>query len=129
MKKNQIIVLLLLIFSLFGYLEWGTNQHSFLFQAEADILSKIFQHPKDFIHPLILLPLLGQCCLIISLFWNRHSQKLQVIGILSLSLIMLMVLLIGFLNLNIKMILSALPFVTLAIWQLRQFYRQRKKQS
>ncbi|MBK8686745.1 MAG: hypothetical protein IPN26_18145 [Bacteroidetes bacterium] len=97
------------------------------FQAEADILSKIFDHPKDFIHPFILLPLFGQCCLIISLFWKRHTQKLQVIGILSLSLIMLMVLLIGFLTLNIKMILSSLPFVGLAIWHLRQLYMNRKK--
>lgn len=127
MKKNQIIILLLLVLSLFGYLEWGKNQHSFLFQAEADILSKILDHTKDFIHPFILLPLFGQCCLIISLFLNRHTQKLQVIGILSLSLIMLTVLLIGFLTLNIKMILSSLPFVGLAIWHLRQLYINRKK--
>jgi hypothetical protein len=129
MKKEHVIPLLLLILSLFGFLEWGKNQHSFLFQVEADILSKIFQRPKDFIHPFILLPLIGQCSLIISLFWKRQKQILEVIGILSLSVIMLMILLIGIITLNVKMLLSSLPFVILAIWQLRQRYRNRQHRS
>jgi hypothetical protein len=129
MKKEHVIPLLLLILSLFGFLEWGKNQHSFLFQVEADILSKIFQRPKDFIHPFILLPLIGQFSLIISLFWKRQKQILEVIGILSLSVIMLMILLIGVITLNVKMLLSSLPFVILAIWQLRQRYRNRQHRS
>ncbi len=40
MLKSKILNFLLLITSLIGYLEWGNGQHTFLFQAEVDIIAK-----------------------------------------------------------------------------------------
>ena len=52
--KSKILNLLLIVTSLFGYLEWGGNNSILLFQAEADIISKLFTDPTSVIHPFIL---------------------------------------------------------------------------
>jgi hypothetical protein len=39
----------LLLTSLIGYLDWGGNNSTFLFQAEADVLSKLFTEPGSVI--------------------------------------------------------------------------------
>src|SRR5690606_5654588 len=60
--KLKILNLLLLLSSLFGYLEWVGNNQSFLAEAEYEILKKLFTDPKSIIHPYILLPLLDKFC-------------------------------------------------------------------
>jgi hypothetical protein len=60
--KLKILNLLLLLSSLFGYLEWVGSNQSFLAEAEYEILKKLFTDPKSIIHPYILLPLLDKFC-------------------------------------------------------------------
>ena len=64
--KGKILNIIALFSSFLGYLEWGTNKSMFLFHAEYDILSKLFIKPLDVIHPLTILPLLGQFFLFIT---------------------------------------------------------------
>jgi hypothetical protein len=112
--------LLLIIFSLFGYLEWGQGQHAFLFEAEGEVFLKLFSNPADVIHPLTVSPLLGQVLLLITLFQKKPSKILTYLGIAGLGLLMLMVLIAGIAGGNAKMILSALPFLITAALVIRR---------
>lgn len=117
MKK--ILNLCLLISSLFGLLEWGGGNQSFLFQAEWEILQKAAENPQSVLHPFTVLPMIGQLLLLITLFQKTPGKWLTYIGMGMLSLIMLMILLIGLLEMNWKMILSAMPFLVFSVMVIR----------
>ncbi|MBK6823495.1 MAG: hypothetical protein IPG87_11065 [Saprospiraceae bacterium] len=112
--KSKILNLLLIVTSLFGYLEWGGNNSILLFQAEADIISKLFTDPTSVIHPFILLPLVGQILLLVSVFQNKPSHLLTYIGMACLALLLGFMFVIGILSLNYKIIFSTLPFLVVA---------------
>lgn len=112
--KTKILNLLLLITSLLGYLEWGGNNHMFLFAAESEIVSKLFTDPKSVLHPFILLPLLGQLLLVFTLFQKTPSTTITYISIAGLGLLLGLMFIIGLISLNVKMILSTIPFIVVA---------------
>ncbi len=120
--KPKILNLLLLISSLFGYLEWGNDQHAFLFQSEYELLSKIFSEPQSAAHPFILMPLLGQLLLLISLFQEKPSRMLTYIAIGSLGLLLGFMFVIGLMGMKLKILLSTLPFLALAGYTI--YYRK-----
>ncbi len=112
--KSKILNFLLIISSLFGYLEWGGGNHMFLFIAEKEIVTKLFIDPKSVIHPFILFPLIGQVLLMISLFQKKPSKKLTYIGMSMLGVLLLFMLFIGLLGSNLKIICSTIPFLLFA---------------
>jgi len=109
--KRKILNLLLMITSLFGYLEWGTENKMFLFQGEWEVLVKLFQDPVAAAHPFTLMPLFGQILLLITLFQREPGKILTFIGLACLSLLLLFMFLIGILSLNFKILLSTIPFI------------------
>lgn len=115
MNRRKILNLLLILTSLIGYLEWGGNSHAFLFQAEGEILRKICIAPASLIHPIIILPLAGQLLLVFTLFQKQPSRILTYISLGALGVLMLLVLFVGALNLNLKTIFSAVPFLVVAV--------------
>lgn len=123
--KNKILNLLLIITSLLGYLEWSGNNHSFLFQAETEILSKLFNTPNSILHPFTIVPLLGQLILVITLFQKTPNKILTYIGIGSLGILLLFMFIIGLLHLNYKIILSTIPFILLSIITIRHFQKRK----
>jgi len=116
----------LLLTSLIGYLEWGKGQHSFLGQVEYDMIFGVKQHSENFMHPFVLLPLLGQLLLLITLFQKTPTRILTLTGILCLGTIMLMILVVGSLSLNIRIIASALPYTILAIIALVKNFKRKR---
>jgi len=117
---NIIILKALLLLSTFlGYLEWGEGQSSFIFQSEWEVLKKIHEDPLSIIHPFILLPIAGQILLIVDILKKNHGKKLSLIAIVLMSLLYLMILFIGFLEMNYKMLLSTLPFIIFSIMIIR----------
>ena len=86
--KSKIVNLLLIVTSLFGYLEWSGNNHLFLFQAEMEIISKIFKDPMSMLHPFIVLPLLGQIVLFITLFQKKPSKFWTYLGMASIGILL-----------------------------------------
>jgi len=110
---NKFLPLLILLSSLFGYFEWGGGNSGYLGSLEYDLIRKGMSSSELF-HPFILLPLCGQILLLVSLFYPKRA--LVIAGILLLSVIMLMILLVGILSLNFKIILSALPFIVLSVF-------------
>ena len=117
--KSKLLNLLLIVTSLFGYLEWGGGHHSFLFQAEGEVLSKIFSDPGSVLHPLTVLPMIGQILLLITLFQKQPGKILTYTGIAGLGILLSFILLVGALSLNFKIMLSALPFLVLAVITMR----------
>lgn len=123
--KSKVYNLLLILTSLFGYLEWGGNNHQFLFEAEAGIFAKLFTDPLSVIHPLILLPLAGQILLLITLFQKKPSRILTYTGMGGLGILLGFMALVGVLGLNYKIVLSVLPFFTVAVMTIL-FYRKNR---
>lgn len=125
--KLKVLVFLLICTSLIGYLEWGGNNKMFLFQAEGDIIYKLFTNPRSVIHPFILLPMLGQVLLGFALFQNKPNKKLIYSGIACLGLLLGFMFLIGLFSLNFKIVLSTLPFVLTAIFTIFQLRKVNSK--
>lgn len=124
-RKTKILNLLVIISSLIGYLEWGKEQKLFLYQAEAEIITKIFIDPRSVLHPFIILPFVGQILLLITLFQTNPSKILTIISISSLGLLLSFMFVIGILGENLKILLSTIPFLVISIYTLIHI---RKKQ-
>lgn len=120
--KTKILNAFVLVSSLFGYLEWGKNNHSFLYEGELEVLSKLFMDPLAAAHPFTLIPLLGQILLLITLFQPSPNKYLTYGGIACLALLLGLMTFIGIIDTNLKILLSTLPFIFssfLAIWTMR----------
>lgn len=127
--KSKLLNLLLVITSLFGYLAWGTDQHSFLFQAEAEVLRKLIHDPASAAHPFTLIPLFGQLLLLITLFQKQVSKRLTYIGLACIGLLLLLIFIIGLMGLNVKIIASILPFLVVSFLIFRNFRNANPKAS
>lgn len=121
----------LLLLSLIGYLEWGNGNNTFLFESELLILSKLFSNPLSVIHPFIIMPMLGQIILIITLFQKTPWKKLSLIGIALISILFLLLFVISFINFNIKVLVSVIPFLAVGFYHanaiIREDVRAKKK--
>lgn len=123
--KGKILNFLLVITSMFGYLEWGKDNHSFLFQTEAEIASKLFSDPGSALHPFVVLPLIGQLLLFVTLFQSKPSKRLTFIGMAGLALLLVFIFAIGLMSFNLKMALSALPFIVVAVLTIKHHKRRK----
>jgi len=124
---KRILNICLLLSSLVGYLAWGSGQHGFLIQMEYELIAKGRHDPGSFLHPFILLPLLGQILILYTIFQKTPGRIATLTGLACLSLIMLMILLVGILAMNIKIVASALPFIFTGIFVLRYYRRKTPK--
>ena len=113
--KLKILIFLLIATSLICYLEWGVGNKSFLFGVEYEVFKQIFTGQKLLSHPFILLPLLGQILLLITLFQKKPNKILIYIGIACLGLLSALILLVGILAVNYKILISVLPFFATTI--------------
>ena len=124
--KSRLLNILLFISSLFGYLEWGGENHAFLFEVELEIISKFFTNPVDLLHPFILLPLFGQIMLLIAVFQKASAKFLTYLGIATLSLLFGFLFIIGIISLNLMILVGSLPFIIVAIITIN--YHLKEKQ-
>ena len=113
--KLKLLNLGLIITSLFGYLEWGQEQAKFLFEIEWEILRELWRDPISVLHPLTILPMVGQLLLIISLLKRNTSKALIYIGMTCIGILILLICFIGIINGNYKILLSSLPFLICAM--------------
>jgi hypothetical protein len=122
--KEKFLNILLIISSLFGYLEWGTDNKSFLFEGEYEVLSKLFTDSESAVHPFTIIPLLGQILLLITLFQQKPNKILTYIGIACLGLLLGFMFFISIIVMKLKILISTLPFLATAIYTVFHF---RKK--
>lgn len=114
----------LILTSLIGYLEWGGGNHQFLFQIEYELIFGALKDLNNFKHPFVLLPMLGQVLILITLFQKTPGRTLTFIGLTCMSLLMLFILLVGVLGVNLRVILSTIPFVITGILVLRAHWKR-----
>ena len=119
--RTFIIIGLLISFSI-CYMQWGNNNSAFIAQVEYELLFKKKNIVEAISHPIILAGFFGQLILLYSALAKKPNKKLQSAGIILLGIIVLIILLAGILSINLKMILSVMPFILLSI-----FYFARKK--
>jgi len=124
-KMQRLINFGLLVSSLFCYLEWA-DRSAFLFQVEYGLFFKATQTIESLVHPLILIPLLGQLILLFALIKRQQNFKLTFIGMTLLSLLVLVIFLAGILSMNVKIIVSTVPFILLSIFTLYQNRRSKQ---
>ena len=121
--KPKILNLLLILTSLLGYLEWGTNERAFVFETEGEIFTKLFTDPQSVLHPFVLLPLFGQILLLIAALRKQPSKLLSLLGFWSIAVLLLFMFFIGILAMNYKIILSVVPFLVTGVL-LHLYYRK-----
>ena len=114
MKK--LLNLLLLVTFPFGYLEWGKDNHQYIFQAAIEIFTKAGDNIGNVFHPFILIPFAGIILIIYTLFQPVPNRKLTYTGLACLSLLMLLLFLIGIIGPNFKILLSTIPFLTVGVF-------------
>ncbi|MBK8051974.1 MAG: hypothetical protein IPK35_01505 [Saprospiraceae bacterium] len=119
--KTKILIALLIVASLFGYLEWGMGNHTFLIAIEWEVLSKLFTDPKSVAHPFIFIPLFGQLLLLITLFQKTPRKKWIYAGMACIGLLLVFMLVVGILGKNLKIIASTIPFILTCIYVIRYF--------
>lgn len=127
--KFKLINILLIVSSLIGYLEWGNHNHVFLAEAEIDIIQKLFTNPQAALHPLTVLPLIGQIILLITVFQKKPSKLFSLIGIYSLGILLAFMFIVGIMSLNFKIILSTIPFITIAIYTIVVYRKEDKDKN
>lgn len=126
MMQSKKLILLILISSFFGYLEWGGDNSTFLYQAEWAVFEGLFRAPLTILHPLTVIPIIGQVLLIIALLKKNPPKYLVIIGIICIAILYLLMLFVGLLELNWKIILSTFPFLVLSTVMLNRIRRSRK---
>lgn len=122
--KSKTLNFLVIITSLTGFLEWGKDQRFFLFQIEADIISKLFTNPASVIHPFTILPLAGQILLLITLFQRPPNRILTFISIAGLGILFGLMFVVGLLSLNLKILFSTIPF-WIAVFFTIKYHRKK----
>jgi hypothetical protein len=124
--KAKFLNALLIVTSLFGYLEWSGDSHMFLFQAEVEVISRMFTDIHSMIHPFTLIPMLGQLLLIITLFRKNPGKILTTMGMLCLLILLGFMFVIGLLGLNYKIALSTLPFLVVVVFTVNHYRRIKR---
>lgn len=117
---SKILNTLLVLSSLIGYLEWSGNNHLFIVEAEREIILKLFTDANSIIHPLIILPIVGQILLLLTLFQKKPNRIMTYISIAMLGCLLYLMLFIGIFSFNYKIIISTLPFLFISIAIVRQ---------
>ena len=111
--KRLINIGLLLTFQ-FCYLEWPNNT-SFVFQAQYEIFSKTDQFLQNFSHPIILIGFISQISILLAIIFKNFNSKLNFIGILALTTVVLLFLIVGIVSFNFKIIISTIPYLIFLI--------------
>ena len=113
LMSQRLINITLFVSSLICYLEWPGNS-GFLFQMEYDVFAKALQG-TSVMHPLIILPLIGQIILLITIFQKTPGKVLTLIAIGFLGLLIVMIFIVGIFAVNVKILASTIPFLVLAV--------------
>lgn len=119
LKKKRIVNSLVIITFFLGYLEWGTDNRAFIFQAAGALVTSIPNDWLGLLNPFVLIPFVGIVLLLITLFQVSPNRKLSLIGLACLAVLIVFLFFVGLLSSNYKIILSTIPFLIMAAFSLR----------
>jgi hypothetical protein len=110
--RSLINIAILVAFS-FCYLSWGNDQTAFLYEVEYQLLFE--RSAQNFMHPLILMGLLGQLLLVYTAIVPKAKKWLSLTGVLMLGAVVALIFLVGCLSRQIPIIVSTIPFFVFVI--------------
>lgn len=123
MKK--LINLALLIAFQFCYLQWPPNNSMFIFEGEYEIFSKTNHLIDNVTHPIILSGIIAQVFLLLGAIFTNFNRKLNTLGVVLLSALVLLFFVVGILSMNFKIIIATLPYLGLTFWY---FVKTKRKE-
>lgn len=126
MAKKQLLTAGLFISFFLGYLEWGKDSAAFVYEGFIEVISNSKGLKSNFTHPLIVLPLIGEFIFILGAFNSRLQNKWLITALVLTGLLYIMILLAGILSMNLKMILSATPYILFAIGLVNEIRKEKK---
>lgn len=115
--------------SLFGYLEWGGDNSTFLFQAEILLLSRLVNDAESIMHPFTILPMLGQLVLLYTIFQKRSGRLLTFIGVVGIGILLGFMFIIGVISMHYYTALSTVPFLATAVLTIRHHRKNSAEPS
>ena len=124
--KHKLLNILLIVTSLFGYLEWGSHESSFLIEAEYNVIRGLLTDYASAAHPFTLIPLWGQIMLMITLFQKTPSRNLTYIGTGGIGLLLIFMLIVGLVSMNFRIAISTIPFLITAFFVIRLMRKKRR---
>lgn len=119
----------MIVSSLLGYLEWGGNQHTLLLVAECEIFIKFFHDPLSVLHPLVLLPMIGQILLLVGIVRKQGHYVLAWMGMASIGTLLGVMTIIGIVSLNPKIFASTMPFWFVCVSYIIRIKKNSKQQQ
>lgn len=119
MNRLRLLLTGLFLSFLICYLEWGGNNSGFVFQLEYEVFVQGVKG-SSILHPFIIIPFIGQIIILVSIFHPKPNKKLILFGIISLGILVLMILLVGILSTNIRIVILTLPFFLFAFLLLKK---------
>lgn len=117
MKKTALLFTVIAFF--FCYLEWGSGQSAFLYEAALQVFSQRESAGDNFSHPLVLLPFAGLIILLYQAFQPVPNRRWVYIGLALPAILVLFILLVGVLSANWKVMVSTMPFLGAAVWAIK----------
>jgi hypothetical protein len=119
----------LFITFLICYLDFGHDGSGFIGQIEYLVIKNLNADISSLQNPLFILALIGQILILISVFNSNHSNGLIFLGIKLLGVIVLLILIFGIFLLNLKMIVSTIPFIVVVILYIVKVKSKRRSGS
>jgi hypothetical protein len=113
--KRLLNIALLIAFQI-CYLEWPPHNSMFLFYGEYELFSKKEHLLENLIHPVILSGLFAQIILLFGAILPNLNKKINAIGVVLLGAVVLLFFIVGLLSLNYKIVLSTIPYLSLAVF-------------
>jgi hypothetical protein len=120
---NRLLKIGIFISFLICFVDFGHDGAVFVGELEYNIIVNLKDTAGSFTILFFLLPFIGQLIISVSIFKNNAITKIF-FGTILLSFIVLLILILGLLTSNIKIIISTIPFISISIIY---FYRVTKK--
>lgn len=108
------------------YMEWPPDNSAYVAEIAYQILFQRDDQSDTLLHPIILLPFLGLLLVLYSALRKEPNRRVIFTAMALMGVLVLLLLAIGIMGGNIKIVLSTLPFIGASIWCFRVF---RKKDA
>ncbi len=113
----------LILSFLMCYLDIGHDGAVFLAEAEYYFIAELVNDFKVLLNPFAICAFLGQLLLMVAVFKRKHSKPVSLVGLILLYIIIVPLLLLAFISVNWKMLISIAPFLILTF----VYFQQRHK--
>lgn len=107
------------------YMEWPPDNSAFVGEMAYQILFQRDDHTDTLLHPMILLPFLGLLLVLYAALRKEPDKRVIFTAMALMGVLVLLLLAIGIMGGNAKIVLSTLPFIGASVWCFRVFKQNK----